>query len=331
MHEEFKHLRVMTHNLRRKNAHRWMRRVGKAVGEALDRCIVLLQEVPSWERAHVKGYAVFSEKGKDCAIMVPNFLRSKVEAIHHDTLFSAVQIFELMFISVHFPHSSRPDEEVIDCMAAISGLVHAWKSRSKPVKQVIICGDFNVTLPAGCPPITSTHVHRRQNHCKKRVDALMDWLASFELTAVNTWRPDAMDCQQTWTWQSSRGFRSQIDYICTPGSCIAKAAVLDGWKIKSDHWPLLAHVTVPASLGRVRATQPSLKGWMPEDEMGSQEFQFASVSAAGVDEHGQTSGLCLRDFEAQVRSAATAVTYTTGRERWKAKMKLPTEVVEARK
>eukprot|EP00973_Karenia_brevis_P027688 3816454-Karenia_brevis.AAC.1 len=135
-------------------------------------------------------------------------------------------------------------------MKAVSSLVHAWKSRSKPVKHQVISGDFNVTLPSSCHPITGKHVHKRQNYCKKRVDAIMDWLASLELKALNTWIPGPTDSQQTWTWKNSRGFRSQIDYICAPRAWTAQSAVQEAWSVKSDHWPVLANITVPASFGR---------------------------------------------------------------------------------
>ena len=115
---------------------------------AYDRCIILLQEVTSWEAADIDKYAIYTQRGCDCAIGVPSHLRSNVERFHNDDCFTAIQIFGLGFVSLHLPHSGRPNDEVFDCMARISALVHSWKSERHPLKYWILGGDLNITLPA---------------------------------------------------------------------------------------------------------------------------------------------------------------------------------------
>lgn len=264
MHAEFASFKVFSFNLRQKNAERWGRKVVKAVREAYDRCIILLQEASSWKNAEIANYAIFSERGKDCAIGVPASLRSSVDKDHHDERFTAIQIHNVGFISVHLPHSGRPDHEFYDTMTRISALIELWKSSQRPLKHLVLGGDLNVSLPAYRLPITGPHIYERPTHSKHRVDSVLDWLAGLQLRASNTWVPELTRSQQTWTWKNSKGHRAQLDYICPSESLLGRAWVEASWPIKSDHCPISAALWGLTPLGQLRIPVPSSVGWAPK-------------------------------------------------------------------
>ena len=251
---------MFSHNLRQKNAKRWGRKVVKAVRGAYDRCIILFQEVASWEAADIDTYAIVSKVGCDCAVGVPSHLRSNIEKSHNDEFFTAIQIFSVCFVFVHLPHSGRPDDEVYSCMTRISALIHNWKSHRKPVKHVILGGDLNVTLPSNLHPITGPHVFNRCIRNKERVTIILDWLAELSLVALNTFPPEKAHSQQSWTRANTKGSRTQIDYIFMPQGFAGHAWVECPWKIPSDHFPVCAAISALQKLGTV--PRPFFTPWL---------------------------------------------------------------------
>ena len=168
---------------------------------------------------------------------VPSFLRPKVERVHHGDLFCAVQLSGYGFLSIHLPHSGRPDTDVFDCMNKISALVHSWKSSPPIMTHTIIGGDLNATLPANLPPLSGSHVFAKHVKRKDRLDKILDWVAELGLVALNTFAPEVIHTQQAWTWCNKKGDRSQIDYILASDSLVGRAWVEDAWKSRVTIFP----------------------------------------------------------------------------------------------
>ena len=330
MHEEFESFKIFAHNLRQKNQKRWGRRIVKAVRGAYDRCIILLQEVTSWEAADIDKYAIYTQRGCDCAIGVPSHLRSNVEGFHNDDCSTAIQIFGLGFVSLHLPHSGRPNDEVFDCMARISALVHSWKSKRHPLKYWILGGDLNITLPANLSPTTGGHVFNKAIKNKPRVAAVLDWLAEHSLVALNTFTPEAVHSQQAWTWENKKGARSQIDYVLVPDCFIGRAWVEYAWRIPSDHSPVCSAVSALAPLGVIQLHAHTLAGWAPESAASRADFQYACLNECRVDQHGLAADVTLASLESTVKQAAQQIPHSTSSSRRCSERVVPQNVSSAK-
>eukprot|EP00959_Pyramimonas_sp_CCMP1952_P316469 6623882-Pyramimonas_sp.AAC.1 len=115
--------RIFSHNLQRKNFEQWHKRVVKKLAASHHCCVTLLQEVQSWTDCEYAGSLVLSEVGCDSGIVLPQDLRSTIRRTVHEDLFSAVQVWDLIFIAAHPPHSSRPEHELLDVMERVTKLV----------------------------------------------------------------------------------------------------------------------------------------------------------------------------------------------------------------
>ncbi len=109
--------------------------------------------------------AIFSSRKWErtaCGVVVPQSLRSGFRATLHSRFFSALQIYDVVFVSAHLPYTGRPDNEVVEAMEELSSNLHGWKSKRKdPVKEVVVVGDFNITLPACHDELAGPHVLQR--------------------------------------------------------------------------------------------------------------------------------------------------------------------------
>lgn len=330
MHVELDDLRIFALNLRQKNQQRWMKKTVQAARAAYGNCIMLLQEAASWGPADVEGYSVYSEIGKDCAILIPHVLNRHVIAFHHSEFFSAVQIFQVMFVSLHLPHSQRPDADVYRCMSEVSALVHPWKSKHKPIVSIVLAGDFKVTLPPDCHPVTGSHVYHKPLRCKERVRRIMEWIVQFGLVALNSWKPADFAPQQSWTWSNGRGAFSQIDYICTPEEFVGKAYVETEFGIPSDHCPVIARVCAKSPIGRMTRRPAPLTGWQPACLVQMNQFKEGCGSMLSVSRFGKSPIRSLRAIEEVVFRMATDTAHTTCSRRSREFMAWPDEVRAAR-
>ena len=285
-----------------------------------------------WVDADIKGYSILSEKGSDCAIGIPKGFKKHIHRIKHDEYFSAVQIFNVAFVSLHLPHSTKPDSEYHNVVDKIMALIHSWKSmRKTPVRNFVVGGDFNLTLPKNCFPISGNHVLERMPKSKVRLDTLLDLLSAAGVRAMNTFDPDVWDDTQMKTWQNKRGHRSQIDYICAPQEFVGTACVETSWKIKSDHWPVAARCQLAERWVVTAAQLPSWTGWAPVDEAEKVKFQTACLEKCGVSCTGKFPGsLTMDGVEGAVRDNVQQISFSTARGRYHASRQTPQEVLEAK-
>eukprot|EP00972_Heterocapsa_arctica_P060592 8938437-Heterocapsa_arctica.AAC.1 len=67
-----------------------------------------------------------------------------------------------------------------------------------------MAGDFNTSLPSDTAEVTGTHIFPRRTIAKprERISMLVEWLASMEMRALNTFEEGCMrGKEECWTWK----------------------------------------------------------------------------------------------------------------------------------
>ena len=330
MQEEIRSLRVFSHNLQQKNYKKKRRKLIKALRESFDQAVGLLQEVKAWDQYEAKGLQILTEVGSDCGVVVPKRLAPHIKDIKHSKQFSAVQIYEVIFLSVHMPHNGLPDEEAFDVMEEVSKLVQQWKGKPKnPAGHVVMGVDLNITLPPAHDPVTGLFVEWRAQPKRWKRDRIMEWLQELGLKALNTFEPDVIDSRQQWTWRNKRA-RTQIDYICASSIFQGTASVISEWPIKTDHMPMQARLKAPEALGRFLKRTYPITGWAPLTEHDRRHFREGVMRDSNIDSHGKGE-VAIIEVERAVQKAAMGIGHTTGTlKAWKA-TQTPQEVTDAKR
>ena len=174
-----------------------------------------------------RGGALFGSESSDCRIHVPYQLLGALEKEGHGDHFAAVQIGTCMFISVHIPcHATDYDlDDLCQTAQTISRLVESWKSAEQrvPAKQLVMAGDFKMSLPSGIAGGIAPHIYPRRGiyRPQDRARLLLDWLVGLGLGVLNTFGEGGTRCKKhSWTWKGKAGglrVKTQIDFVCARG------------------------------------------------------------------------------------------------------------------
>jgi len=233
----------------------------------------------------------------DCGIIFPSAwsrLRRRVAASQR---WAAIQLGETAYVSLHLPCNSpglspsQTSDLVMQILEDLACTLRSWKNRdhrskTEPIKHIIIGSDCNLTLKSSIPHITGNQVWERENPHEFRVrhEALVDFLSQFKMRALNTFVSQRSATQPKWTWANTQGSRTQIDYLF-----ISEDVVGESWAehdsvciTPPDHFLVNGRLCLrDISSNKFRPNiQKSLKGWQPDNKE-AQEFFRRRCAALG--------------------------------------------------
>ena len=166
-----------------------------ALDEALSGALVLAQEC-LWPDVDVAGRMVLDgeavENQSDCRCMTPSKLAQIIKFQDTGDCWSSFQINRVLAINVHLPHAGRPLDDFLVGIQQVDALIrNRAVDRLKTWKEIIIAGDFNVTLPGREEGFTGEWVYpdpgKTTRNKRRRVQETLEFMVRWGLRALNTY------------------------------------------------------------------------------------------------------------------------------------------------